>query len=415
MRAEIISIGTEILIGSITNTNARFLSENLASSAIDVYHQITVGDNAQRLVEALETAASRADLIVTSGGLGPTEDDVTLEAILSFLNKPPDLHRPTYRYIQKRLRLAGYKMSKVHERQCYVPQGSAVFQNKNGAAPGILARTERGGRPVWLIALPGPPRELEPLFKDQALPAFLRRARIKREHFVTRSIKISGLTETQVAEKVPDLLRARPPLTTGIYARPDLVTLRIMAKSPSMSTAQRMVRRAERTIRRRLGSAVFGADADTLSSVTGALLAKHKKTVAVAESCSGGMLGSLITDTPGSSAYFLGGVIAYHNRVKTAELGVDEDVLNKYGAVSEETAQSMARGALKKFGSDFGVAITGIAGPDGGSLKKPVGLVYIALADKKGVIVKKSVLRGSRHEIKTRAAHRALNLLRLKL
>ncbi len=415
MRAEVLSIGTEILIGSITNTNSRYLAEKLAENAIDSYFQVTVGDNVSRLVESFETAARRSDIIITSGGLGPTEDDVTLEALLHFLKRPAIRHQPTYRYLQKRLRLAQYKMSKMIERQCLVPQGSVVFQNKNGAAPGILSKVERKGKTVWVLVLPGPPREMEPMFENQALPELLRRAKIKREHFVVRSLKIAGLTETQVAERVPALLKLKPPLTVGIYARPDLVTLKIMAKASSSKKAIQMADRTEKVIRGKLKEAVFGINDETLSSVTGKILEKKKKTLAVAESCSGGLLGSLITDTPGSSAYFLGGVIAYHNKVKMRELGVAETLLKKYGAVSEPVAEAMARGIREKLGSDFGIGITGIAGPDGGTMKKPVGLVYIALASKNKILVKKHILRGNRHEIKTRAAHRALNLLRLLL
>ncbi len=415
MRAEIISIGTEILIGAITNTNARYLAGKLAENAIDSYYQVTVGDNVGRLVETLETAAARTDIIITSGGLGPTEDDITLEALLRFLQKPAVLHQPTLRYIQKRLRLAGYKMSKLALRQCYVPKGSIVFQNFNGAAPGILSHIQRAGKKIWVLVLPGPPRELEPMFNTQALPALLSQAKIKREHFVVRSLKIAGFTETQVAERVPAFLKSKPPLTVGIYARPDLVTLKVMAKAGSQKKARQMADRTEKQIRKKLGSSIFGIDDETLSSAVGKILANRKKTLAVAESCSGGLLGSLITDTPGSSAYFLGGIIAYHNKVKTAELAVPAILLKKHGAVSEPVAEAMVQECRKRFASDYGISITGIAGPDGGTLTKPVGLVCMAIASDTGIFVKKMILRGNRHEIKTRAAHRALNALRLQL
>lgn len=415
MRAEILSIGTELLVGAITNTNARFLSEKLAASSIDVYHQAVVGDNVGRILQAFETAARRADLIVTSGGLGPTEDDVTLESVLRFTQTKAVWHEGTYRHISDRLKRAGYRMTKLAERQCWVPEGASVFRNDNGAAPGLLCRTERAGETKWVLVLPGPPRELEPMLLEKALPELFRRSGFRPDHFVIRDVKITGFTETQVAEKVPDLLRSRPPLTTGIYAKPDLITLKIMAKDPSLRAATAMVDAREKTIRRRLGTAVFGADADTLALAVGKLLSKKKKTLAVAESCTGGLLGCLVTDVPGSSKYFQGGVLAYDNRVKSRELGVPEATLRKYGAVSEETAAAMAEGARQKFGTDYGVAITGIAGPDGGSEEKPVGLVYVAVASEGKTRVKKNLLRGKRREIKERAANRALDFLRLVL
>ena len=412
MRAEVISIGTELLIGSITNTNARFISGRLAQNAIDVYHQVTVGDNVGRLVETLETAARRADIVITSGGLGPTEDDVTLESLLKFLNVPSVFHAPTRNHIRSRLKAAHLRLTPMALRQCQVPKGSLVFKNLNGAAPGLLCRAIRDRNSKWILVLPGPPRELEPMFDRAALPALLSHAKIKREHFLVRSLKIAGLTETQVAERVSLLLKSKPPLTVGIYAKPGLVTLKVMAKSASGRAAASMVAKIEKEIRRRLGAAVFGVDDETLSSVVGNLLKKNRKTLAVAESCTGGLLGSLITDTPGSSDYFIGGILAYYNRVKINDLSVDPEILKKHGAVSVQTAKAMALGTMKKLGSDFGIGITGIAGPDGVSKKKPVGLVYIAVMDKKRTVAKEFVFRGTRQEIKSRAAHTALNLLR---
>lgn len=416
MRAEILSVGTEILVGSILNTNARYLAQKLAENALDVYHQTTVGDNVDRVIEALELAASRSGLLITTGGLGPTEDDITMKSVGIFLRQPLVFHADTYQRMQKRIRTARLKSNPMARRQCFVPKNSLVFINDRGTAPGVLCRFFRNGTPKYLIVLPGPPRELEPMFEKYALPAFFKEAGIKKEHFVVRSVKITGLSEVQVAQKVPLLLRAKPPVTTGIYAKTGgLVELRIMSKFSSIQKAGREADRVETVIRKKLGTAVFGTNSDTLSSAAGDLLRKNKMTLSLAESCTGGLLSSLITDIPGSSDYYLGGIIAYRNDVKERELGAPKETLRKKGAVSPEIALILATQVRKKFSSDLGIGITGIAGPAGGSSKKPVGLVYMALADKKGSRVHQFLFRGNRQEIKSRAAHKALDLLRLKL
>ncbi len=413
MRAEIISIGTELLLGSILNTNARFLSQRLAENAIDVFHQATVGDNVDRIVQSFEAALKRSDIVIASGGLGPTEDDVTMQALSKVLGKPLSLHKPTYSAILNRLKIRKYRMTQLIARQCFVPPDSAVLQNINGTAPAVLCETRALHQKKWILVLPGPPRELEPLFESKALPLLLKKTGIKKEFFILRSLKIAGLVEAEVASKVTDLLKLRPPLTLGIYARPGEVELKIMAKSKSRKTAARMVRGLEKKIRGRLGNKIFGADSETLSSVIGELLKKQKKTLSVAESCTGGLLSNLITETSGSSKYYLGGIIAYSNRIKTKELCVRESLLAKHGAVSAQVAKEMAINARTLYKSNYAIAVTGIAGPNGGSPKKPVGLVYTAIASNRGVRCFKNVFFGNRTEIKSRAAYTALDQLRL--
>lgn len=415
MRAEIISIGTELLLGSILNTNTQFLSQKLAENAIDVYHHTTVGDNPERIIESLKSAVQRSDLVITSGGLGPTEDDITAKCLAKFLGKPLALHKPTYRAIVRRLKIHGHSMTRLIARQCYVPRGAVILPNETGTAPGILCQTNWRGRKKWILLLPGPPRELQPMFTERALPLLRRLARLKKEYFIVRSVKIAGLIEAQVAPRVTDLLKLKPPLTVGIYAKPGEVELKIMAKSASKEKARQIAARVERKIRKRLKEKVYGVDSQTLSSAVGALLRKKRKTLAVAESCTGGLFSNLITETPGSSGYFLGGVIAYSNTIKTAVLNIDKGLIKKYGAVSPPVARKMAQAIRKILKSDYGVGITGIAGPAGGTAKKPVGLVYIALADKKKVICVKNRFFGSRSEIKSRSADTALNILRLEL
>jgi len=416
MRAEIISIGTELLLGSILNTNARFLAQKLSESAVDVYHQVTVGDNIERISACFERALSRADLVISSGGLGPTEDDATLRGLANTLKRPLVLHLPTYHAVEKRLKIRGYRMTKLIAKQCYLPERSkSVFQNIRGTAPGVLYEVARGPLKKLLLVLPGPPRELEPMFANFALPAILRLSREPRQAFMAKSLHLANVAESRVAEKITDLLKWKPPLTVGIYAKPGEVELKIMAKSENHKKTVRMVRKTENILRKRLGKLIYGVDGETLSSAVGGLLRKKKKTLSVAESCTGGLLGHLLTETPGSSRYFLGGIVTYHNKAKTALLKVSPKSLKKAGAVSESVAKQMAKGVRTRFGTDFGIGITGIAGPDGGTKKKPVGLVYIAISNRGKGLCRKFLFFGSRSDIKMQAAKKALNRLRLEL
>ena len=415
MRAEIISIGTELLVGSIVNTNARFLSQCLAENAVDVYHQTTVGDNVKRIIEAFEQAAERSELLITSGGLGPTEDDVTLEALSKFIHKPLKRHLPTYRHVLARLKSHQYPMTPMIAKQCDIPEKSHAIKNFYGTAPGVIVQTTRREKKIWVLVLPGPPRELEPMFTQQALPLLRRLAQIPAEHFLIRSMKITGLVEVQVAQKVPDLLKLKPPATVGIYAKPDEVELKIMAKHASQQRSRLLISRIEKEIRKKLKEKVMGADSDTLSSVTGDLLRKGGMTLAVAESCTGGLISNRVSQTPGSSDYFLGGIVCYSNRAKNLLLGISEASLKKSGAVSEDIALQLSKNVRQRFGSSIGIGVSGIAGPSGGSRAKPVGLVYIAITSPKRGFCSKELFFGNRLEIQSRAANKALDLLRLEL
>ncbi|OGW82550.1 MAG: competence/damage-inducible protein A [Omnitrophica bacterium RIFCSPHIGHO2_02_FULL_51_18] len=414
MRAEIISIGTELLVGSILNTNARFLSQALAEHAVDVYHQMTVGDNIDRIIGCLKTAAERSEIIVTSGGLGPTEDDVTTRAVSRFLGKPLLFHAPTYRYIRQRLKKRALAMNPLTATQCHVPKEAKVLENSMGTAPGTLSGFDWEGQKRWLLVLPGPPRELEPLFR-KAWPLLAKLAKIKKEHFEIRPVHLAGVLESQVAQKVTDLLKRPPPVTVGIYAKPQEVELKIMAKAPSKPKAMKLADRMERTIRKRLKEKVFGVNRESLSVVVGNLLRKRKATLAAAESCTGGLFSNFVTDTAGSSVYFAGGIVAYSNRIKQSALKVNGASLRKLGAVSAPVAREMAKNVKLLFQTDFGVGITGIAGPGGGSAKKPAGLVYIAITGPRRTRVTKNLFLGDRATIKKSAALKALDLLRLEL
>lgn len=415
MVAEILAIGTELLLGSIVNTNARFLSRKLAENAIQVYRHGTVGDNVGRILEELERALRRSDLVITSGGLGPTEDDVTKRAIAAFIRKPLVLHGPTYRRLRQRLKGHTGVVPRLLKWQCHLPQGARVIPNSVGTAPGLLCRVPNGKTPQWILALPGPPRELEPMFIRHALSLLLKAAPRSRGHFIIRSLRLSGLTEAQAAQKVTDLLKLKPPATVGIYAKPSEVELKIMVKDASLQTARRKAKRLEQIIRSRFKEKVYGADESSLAGVVGDLLRKKRKTLSVAESCTGGLCSSLITDCPGSSDYFIGGLVAYHHRLKTGFLGIGPRILKTQGAVSAASARCLAAQIRKRFGTDYGIGITGIAGPSGGSAQKPVGLAYLAVAGPRGVKTEKNLFRGNRTLIKLRAAHRALDKLRLEL
>lgn len=372
MTAEIISIGTELLLGHIINTNTAFLSQKLAENGIDVYHTSVVGDNPSRLTQAIKQAVHRSDIVITTGGLGPTVDDITVEAINTF-----------------------------------APKNTKWIKNNVGTAPGLI--TEYRGKII--ICLPGPPRELEPMFINDICP-YLNKRYKKSWVIKSRTIKITGLPESFVNNKVKDLLKLNPPTTVGIYAKLGQIELKIMSKAKNEKGAAREIGKIEKKIVVRLGDHIFGYDDETLEGAVAKLLIKRNKTIAIAESCTGGLLSSRLTDISGSSKYFIMGLIAYSNEIKENILCVDPKILKKYGAVSKQVASQMAVGIKLLAGTDIGVGITGIAGPTGGTKSKPVGLVYIALAICDKLLVRELRFRGSREDIKLQTSQVTLNLIR---
>lgn len=420
MRAELIAIGTEILLGHIVNSNTAFLGRALAGQGIGCYHQVTVGDNPERLGEALRLALSRSDLVITCGGLGPTVDDVTLETIAAVAGLPLVLRPSILRKIEGRFCKLGLRMPPSNRRQAMLPEGAQELPNSIGTAPGFLLKLDHVDNCIptlescqYLVALPGPPYEMIPIVQKELLP---RLRKIAGGAVIrSRTIKTTGLTESEVDKKVADLLKLEGAVTMGIYARPGQVDLRITAGAPRAKEAEQLIASVEKKIRRRLGSLIYGTDDDELENVLGQLLRAKRKTVATAESCTGGLIGHRITEVPGSSDYYAGGVIAYSNTVKQSALGVPATLLRKHGAVSAQSAQAMARGIREKTGASIGLAVTGIAGPGGGTKQKPVGLVYIALADKNGAKSFRHQFSGTRAMVKTKTAQAALNLLRLYL
>lgn len=372
MNAEIISIGTELLLGHIINTNTAFLSQKLAEMGIDVYHTSVVGDNPARLTQSIKQAVHRSDIVIMTGGLGPTVDDITIETI-----------------------------------DALSPKDTKWIKNKVGSAPGVL--TEYRGKII--VCLPGPPRELEPMFVNDVMHILAKRA-ASSWIIKSRTIKIMGLSESLVNDKMKDLLNLKPPTTVGIYAKLGQVELKIMSKAKNKKEIVRAIASIERKIRSRLKDHIFGCDDETLEGAVAGLLIKKKKTIAVAESCTGGLLSNRLTNISRSSKYFIMGLTAYSNEVKKNFLCVDPEILKKYGAVSKQVASQMAIGIKLLAETDIGVGITGIAGPTGGTKSKPVGLVHIALAIGYKLVTRESRFRGSREEIKFQVSQVALDLIR---
>jgi len=408
MRAEIISVGTELLLGQIVDTNAAFLSRELAALGIDLYHRTTVGDNPERLRQAVEDALSRAELVITIGGLGPTTDDLTKEVVAQVLGLELVLDQPSLARMEAYFRQLGRKMTENNYKQAFIPAGGQALPNLHGTAPGVAVRWKER----LVVCLPGPPHELEPMFRDYVRPLLQTG---QNGVIFSRVLKISGRGESAVAEEIADLLAAQTNPTIAPLASPGEVKLRLTARAASTAAAEELITGMEARIRERLGLAVFGVDDETLEEVVVRLLAGRRETLAVAESCTGGLLAGQLTEVPGASAVFERGVVTYSNRSKVELLGVPEEVINTYGAVSAEVARSMAAGIREQAGTDWGIGITGIAGPGGGTAEKPVGLVYVGLEGPAVSLVKKLNFPGSRQIVRRRTVQTALDLLRLEL
>lgn len=403
---ELISVGTEILLGDILNTDAQFLSIELARLGISVIHQSTVGDNRERLLAQLKEAADRSDIIILSGGLGPTPDDLTKEVCCEFFGKKMFLHEPTVEKIKTYFSTKGMEMAQNNLKQAMLPKDCVIFPNDNGTAPGMAI--EKDG--VHILVLPGPPRELKPMFRNCAVPYLMQ---FSDRIIVSHNIRTFGIGESLMAERVNDLFDAENP-TVAPYAKDGEALLRVTAMARTKEEAENLCKPVINEIKNRLDGFVYGVDYTCIEeAVIEKLKEKHMK-VATAESCTGGLIAKRITDVPGASEVFDCGIISYANEIKHRVLGVSEDDLNKYGAVSEPVARQMAQGALNVSGADIAVSVTGIAGPDSDSTNKPVGLVYIGLADRDNVWVRE--LRTSRKDRSYNryvSASNALNMIRL--
>ncbi|MFQ5846387.1 MAG: competence/damage-inducible protein A [Candidatus Methylomirabilales bacterium] len=375
--AEIVSIGTELLQETLEDTNSLFLADALHGIGIEVSYRTAVGDDRGRIHRVLREARDRAAVVVATGGLGPTEDDHTRDALGDVSGRSLILHDATLQKIKERFARRGVPMPDRVERQAWIPEGFLVLPNRHGTAPGLLWR--EGGR--LLVALPGPPREMRPLFTEQVLPVLLEGA-LGGRRIRTRTLRVCGLFESEVEARISDLLRTgHPPI--GLLARPGEVHVR-MTVSGTEEEGESQLAAWEGKLRDRLGDAVFGVDEERLEEVVGRLLRGQGKTVAVAESCTGGLIAHRMTNIAGSSDYFERGIVAYSNRAKEDLLQVPGALIERHGAVSPEVAGAMAAGIRCVAGADLGIGVTGIAGPGGGTAAKPVGLTYIALADAQG-------------------------------
>ena len=408
--AEIVTIGTEILLGDLVDTNTAWLSERLATLGVGIYRHTTVGDNRARIAAALEEAAARADLVITTGGLGPTSDDLTNECLAAITGRKMVEYPEAREHVDAMFRKFGRKPTANNYKQALFPEGTRLIPNPLGTAMGALL--DDGG--ALFATLPGVPSEMKRMFEDTLEP--LIRARSDGS-IVSKTLWFAGIGESALAEQVQDFLDATDP-TVAPLAGQGKVRLRITTRAATQREAENKIVPVEQEILARLGDYYFGEDNETLESAVGRLLKERGATLALAESCTGGLLAKRLTDLPGSSAYFKEGLVTYTNESKERLLGVPHDLLLEHGAVSGPVARHMAEGVRKLASSDYGLSITGVAGPDGGTKEKPVGLVFVGLSDAGGTIAERLDLTAwarSREAIRERSANRAFDLLRLRL
>ncbi len=407
MRAELVMVGTELLLGEIVDTNATFLAGHLADLGVDVFFKSTVGDNLDRVSGVLADALRRSDVVIMSGGLGPTDDDLTREVVSKVTGRPLQEHKAVLAELQQWFaeRHGQSSMPEHNRKQALFPEGSRVIPNPVGTAPGFWLETD--GKLV--IALPGVSYELKAMFN--ATVASLLLAKGSGQVLVTKNLQFAGIGESSLEEMLTDLLSEQTNPTLALYASAGTVRLRMAVKAESQRAGLELMAPVEAEIRSRTKDYLYGTDTQSLEEVVAEILLEKQLTLAIAESCTGGLVGHRLTNVPGSSGFLDRGYIVYSNRAKVDELGVQQATLDRFGAVSSETAKEMAEGARLKAKSDLGLAITGIAGPGGGTETKPVGLVYISLASPGDTIVQRHNWKGTREQIKNRAALMALRLL----
>lgn len=408
MNAEIISVGTELLLGHTINTDAADVARALSDVGVNLLFSCTVGDNPGRLKSALEQALSRSDVIITTGGLGPTGDDLTKETVAAAAGKKLVLHQESLERIEQYLKGRKIVLSESQKKQAMLPEGCTVLQNNNGTAPGCAFETDCG---KIIIMLPGPPSELVPMLYESAVPYL---AKKEQAVIFSKNIHVFGMGEGPVADLIDDLMQGANP-TAATYAKEGEMFVRVTARAKSEADAKQMCEPLMQEILSRLGDFVYSTEAESLEELVVQMLTQKKMRIATAESCTGGLLAKRITDVPGASSVLEMGVVTYANTAKEQLLGVSHAILEEKGAVSEETACAMAEGIRKKAGSELGVGITGIAGPGGGTPEKGVGLVYIALSDGEKVYTRKlpaGVRMRSRAWIRHVAASNALDMVR---
>jgi nicotinamide-nucleotide amidase len=409
MKAEIITIGDELLYGQIEDSNSVFISERLTEEGIQVLFKTSVGDDIGRIEEAFNMARSRADVIVASGGLGPTQDDLTKKAVVKAFKRNLIFHQEILNQIQESFRKRGSTMPRINQNQALIPQGTKALANLWGVAPGIYLEDNE----LFFFALPGVPTEMKWMLDNQVLPIL--RAKKPRHYILHRKLRTTGISESAIYERIEQLIDPNGEVKVAFLPEYLGVNIRLTVQSPDKENAQGKMEAFEKKVRDLLGLFVYSTDDQTLEQVLGQLLVERKKTIATAESCTGGLIGARLTNVPGSSGYFERGVVTYSNQSKVELLQVPAGIIEQYGAVSEQVAILMAQGVRKLAGTDYGLSVTGIAGPGGGTPQKPVGLVYIGFAHEGDALAQKFMFGEDRRTNRERAAQAALNLVRLFL
>ncbi len=406
MTVEIICVGTELLLGNIVNTNAAYLAEKCAGLGLSCYYQSVVGDNAERLGEAIRTAVNRSDVVILSGGLGPTEDDLTKETAAAVMGRKLVLHEESKEAIASYFRQRGSEPTENNWKQAMIPEGAVILPNHNGTAPGVIIPDKDN----HVILLPGPPAELKPMFEESVAPYL---EALEPGVIYSQTVKLCGVGESKVETMLRDLIDAQTNPTIATYAKTGEVHIRVTAKADSEKEAKKLNKPVIKELKTRFGYDIYTTQEDlTLEKAVVDLLIVNDLSFTCAESCTGGMLSARLINIPGVSDVYKCGFVTYSNKAKRKLLGVKKPTLQKYGAVSEQVAEEMAIGAANTYKADMSVAITGIAGPDGGSKEKPVGLVYIACNIKGKVTVQKYQFIGNRAKIRESAVTAALNLMR---
>jgi nicotinamide-nucleotide amidase len=405
---EIVAVGTELLLGQLVDTNTAFIAQRLAEAGIDVHAAHAIGDNRDRVASLIRRVLERSDGAITTGGLGPTVDDLTKEAVCDALDLGVELYEPALRQMETVFASVGRTMRPNNRKQAELPKGSRPLDNPNGTAPGFIAFSRAG---KFVASMPGVPREMKPMMIEQLVP-FLRERFHGGDAIYTRVIHTIGLGESEIDHRIADLFRAGENPKIAVLAHDFRADVKIMAKTSSVQSAEAMIAPLQEELERRLDGFVFGCDATTPAAAIHSLLQARGRTLAVAESFTGGRIAAALTSVPGASLSFVGGIVAYDNSIKIAELGVNAATVERVGAVSEEVAREMAQGARKRLGADVALSTTGIAGPTGGTTEKPVGLVWFGLNDALGTArAWRYELSGDRETVAARATTIGLGIL----
>ncbi len=409
--AEIVAVGTELLLGQIVNTNAAYLSRRLAELGVEVYFQSTVGDNPGRVVATFRQALARSDIVISTGGLGPTQDDLTKQAVADALGLRMVEDEAAMKAIREFFARRGIEMVPSNARQAMIPEGSSLIPNRVGTAPGVIIPA--GDKTV--ILLPGPPSEMTPMFEEEVVPWIEARTKGHRTYLQSRLVRVIGIGESTVEDRIADLITHQTNPTLATYVNGSEVQIRLTAKTADLDEARLLLDDMERRVAERLGRYIFGVDSITLEKAVASRLQTLGWTLAVAESCTGGLIADTITNVPGASNFFLAGLVTYSNESKSALLGVDPELIVRHGAVSPEVAAAMSRGVAEVTGAVAGVGVTGIAGPGGGSPDKPVGLAYVGLHLPGEDRVQRFLFSGDRLDNKHRTMQAALGMLWLAM